>query len=266
MQSDKNYITTDNIGDGFGAQLFSRISAIIYSKFHKLNYLHNPIPGILLVDKPEISRTNDLENANELLNIIMSNLNIANINEVGNQNNIEVYHRTYFYNQILTDVDNYINDNILKEFQKSYKKDYPDFYKKNNVNIAIHIRRGNDIQSDDSFRYINANVYDKIIEILLEKFQNAIIHVFSWNDPQIKIKSERLVNHITLDGGEEFVSDFNALVHADILLVGSSTFSLSAGFFNKNKVLCSKKLFKLYSNSPFPSIWERNFENIIGQI
>ena len=52
--------------------------------------------------------------------------------------------------------------------------------------------------------------------------------------------------HVTPDGGKEFLSDFNALVHADILLVGSSTFSTSAGFFNKNLVLYSREIGRNY--------------------
>lgn len=258
------YITGDNIGDGFGSQLYAKIAGVTYAKYHGLNYLYNPISGIIMIDKPDQSRNSELESVNMMLEKIMKKLDVENISKIDKTINIESHHRTFFYNQILSNPNQYFNENILKSFQESYTQEKPDYYKEKNVNIAIHIRRGNDIESNDGVRYINSDLYDRIIEILLQKIDNSIIHIFSWNDPEINIKSDRVVYHITNDGGEEFISDFNGLVHADILLVGSSTFSLSAGFFNKNTVLCSKQIFKLHQNGPFPSLWERNFENIIG--
>ena len=195
----------------------------------------------------------------------MLNLGIKSISEIDNSSELVAYDRLYFYHQIFSNPQDYFNEKLLKKFQNSYSKEPPNYYQNGKLNIAIHIRRGDDISTENPHRYISSDLYDRIIEVLLGKFKGAIIHIFSWNDPKINIKSERIIYHIASDGGEEFISDFNALVHADILLIGSSTFSLSAGFFNKNAVLCSKKIFKIYEYAPHAPIWEKNFENIIGE-
>jgi hypothetical protein len=258
------YITTEDGADGFGSQMFSRISGIIYANSHGLKYINYPFSGILLEDRPE-QRNSELEKSNNLLSSIIRNLEVKSVDEVDGYIELYTYNRLYIYYQILCNPDQYFTEEVLKKFQDSYTLDKPEYYKNNKLNIAIHIRRGNDIRSDDPVRYVNSDLYDRIIQKLLEKYEDSVVHIFSWNDPQISIKSERIVYHTTLDGGESFLSDFNGLVHADILLVGSSTFSLSSGIFNKNTVLCTREIFKLETyNTPFVPIWEKNFENIVG--
>ena len=44
-------ITVDRGYDGFGSQFYARISGISYARYHKLNYIHTPITGILLDNK-----------------------------------------------------------------------------------------------------------------------------------------------------------------------------------------------------------------------
>lgn len=260
-----SYITNQDGGDGFGSQFLSRIAGISYANYHKLNYVHFPLKTILLEDKPSQSRTSELENANILLDNIMKNLGVKTSDEIDPSINIHVYDRLNFYHEINSNPNQYFTDDLLSKLKNSYNKNPPNYYANEKLNISIHIRRGNDIRSDDYFRYVNSDIYDDIIERLLQKYDNSIIHIFSWNDPGITIKSDRIMYHITSDGGEQFLSDFNALVHADILLVGSSTFSTSAGFFNKNLVLYSRTIGRISVN-PFVPTWENNFENIIGNL
>jgi hypothetical protein len=260
-----SYITNQDGGDGFGSQFLSRIAGISYANYHKLNYVHFPLKTILLEDKPSQSRTSELENANTLLDNIMANLGVKTPEEIDAGISIDAYDRVNFYHEINSNPSQYFTDDLLLKLKNSYNENPPNYYTSEKLNIAIHIRRGNDISSNDYSRYVNSDIYDDIIERLLQKYDNSIIHIFSWNDPGITIKSDRIMYHITSDGGKEFLSDFNALVHADILLVGSSTFSISAGFFNKNLVLYSRKIGRIEVN-PFVPIWENNFENIVGNL
>lgn len=259
------YITNIDGGDGFGSQFLARISGLTYANYHELNYVHFPIKTILLEDIPSKSRTDELDSSNKLLNNIMSNLRIKNIDELDSSDIIDTYPRVDFYREILSNPSQYFTQEWISSLQNSYTDPPPSYYQNQKLNIAIHIRRGNDISINDSLRYINSDLYDNIITRLLEKYQDCIIHIFSWNDPQINVHSDRIVHHTTSDGGKEFIYDFNALVHADILLVGSSTFSISAGFFNKNTILYNKKISRIDVN-PFIPIWETNFQNIIGEI
>jgi hypothetical protein len=259
-----NYITNVDGGDGFGSQFLARISGMTYANYHKLNYAHYPIKTLVLEDNPSQSRTDELDSSNKLLNSIRLNLGIKNIDELDSSDIIDSHCRVNFYREIISNPSQYFNEEWISSLQNSYTENPPSYYQNGKLNIAIHIRRGNDISINDSVRYVNSDLYDSIIAKLLEKYENSIIHIFSWNDPQINVNSDRIVYHTTSDGGKEFINDFNALVHADILLVGSSTFSASAGFFNKNIVLYDKKITRI-DIIPFNPIWETNFKNIIGE-
>lgn len=257
-------ITVDRGHDGFGSQFYARISGISYARYHKLNYIHTPITGIRLDDKPYF-RNDEIEDANKMLTNIMNNLQIKSINQV--DDNIQIDTHQFFYDEVVKDEDIYFNQKLLEDFYNSYSEKKPEYYPSDRLNIAIHIRRGEDITSEHTHRYVESDVYDSLIQILLSNHKEALIHIFSWGDPKINIKSERLIYHID-DGGGKFLSDFNGLVHADILVVGSSTFSISAGMFNKNIVVCDKKICRLdhVYPTPFPSKWQSQFRNIIGII
>lgn len=256
------YITTQDNGDGFGSQCLARIAGIVYANYHNLNYVHFPINKIILEDNPSQSRCAELENVNILLDSIMRNFGVACITDLDSSVKIDTYDRVNFYNEINSNPKQYFTQEIVDKFKNSYHQNCPEYYKNEKLNISIHIRRGNDIRSEDFFRYVESDIYDDIIEKLLKKYENSIIHIFSWNDPQIKVQSDRITYHITDDGGE-FMSHFNGLVHADILLVGASTFSICAGFFNKNIVLYNKKISRMHVN-PFIPVWENNYYEILG--
>jgi hypothetical protein len=96
-----------------------------------------------------------------------------------------------------------------------------------------------------------------------KKIKIAKFHIFSWSDPKLNIDYPNIINHIS-NSGDVFLEDFNSLVHSDILVVGSSTFSISAGFFNKNIVLCNSELCKLLE-TPYPSIWNKNYERYVNE-
>lgn len=245
--------------DGFGSQLLSILSGIAYAKKNNWNYFHTPINGIKLVGKPINTDTTLIKNCNKFVSDIMMELKIPETN-----NSIDVKTFPFFHKEIFNDgVENYYNDDFFKYIQKGYVQNYPKFYNKNEVNIAIHIRRGDDILKEDKkFRWIDNSVYENIIGKLLEKYKNAIIHIFSWNNPNIKIYNKNIFYHISNDENN-FLDDFNCLVHADILVVGSSTFSISAGMFNKNKVVCDDSLCKLL-DTPIPVSWKKNYANIIN--
>ncbi len=257
-------ITIKRGDDGFGSQLFSVISGIAYAEFANLNYLHSEIENIKLVgvDAPQ---NFELKKCNELINGIIENLNLRH-----KTNNDTAIVRPFFHDVIFKEgVDKYFNEEFLKKLQNSYISKRPDYYEGNKTNIAIHIRRGADIMDNDrTHRWIEGDLYNEIIIKLNKTYPDAIIHIFSWNKPDLadfeESISSKLVYH-TSDRGDVFVDDFNALVNSDILVVGSSTFSLSAGLLNKNLVLCDGDIFKL-ANTPFPTSWINNYKKTIKNV
>lgn len=257
-----NSITVQRGSDGFGSQFLSIISGILYAKAHGKEYLHSPISNIKLSDKSEY-QNEEYEKARKLVDTIVHNMGYPNLDKQP----CEV--RTFLHPEIYTSPEKYFSREILQNFQNSYPVEKPSYYD-NTINIAVHIRRGSDILDFDvPWRIVDSKIYDKIISKLLIKYPQAKIHIFSWSDPGLSIIHDNLVYH-TATSGNYFLDDFNALVHADILVVGCSSFSHSAAIFNKNIVLYDHNdLWKKQSDSAqvkgigVPEEWLANYKRII---
>jgi hypothetical protein len=252
-----NSITVNRGNDGFGSQLMSIISGLAYAKTNNLNYLHTPIQEIKLLDKDTFQNT-DLNESNILVNNIIKKLGYLNYTGVEDCSSKPFYHDIIYKEG----ADKYYTDLFLNELKMAYEKEPPSYYN-NNFNIGIHIRRGKDIFNDNDInaRIIPNKIYEKTINILQKIYAEAKIHIFSWTDPKLNINTNNVEFHIS-DTGDKFLNDFNALVHSDILFVGSSTFSISAGFFCKGIVVCGEQFCKL-NDTPLPTKWKTNYKMII---
>jgi hypothetical protein len=252
-----NCLTIKRGDDGFGSQLFSIISGICYSERNKVKYLHSKINNIKLVDKDSF-QNDEIEISNDLINNIINKMGF----DLHQGENCTVLP---FLHDIIFDegVDGYFTDEVLDKFKKSYTNLKPKTYNNNFTNIAIHIRRGDDIlEWDKSVRWIDSNIYDNLILKLNNKIKNPHFHIFSWGNPNLSVSIPNITYH-TVYSGEKFIEHFNHLVHSDILVVGSSTFSISAGFFNSNTVICHQSLCKL-GKTPIPNQWINNYNKLIN--
>lgn len=249
-------LTIKRGNDGFGSQLFSIISGICYCEHKGIKYLHSKIENIKLVDKASF-QNDEITILNEVINQIIINMKFDFYN--GESCTIKPFLHDVIFDE---GVENYFTDDILNKLNCSYNYEYPKTYNNGCTNIAIHVRRGDDIiDSDKPFRWIDSSVYDNLIHTLNQKIENPHFHVFSWGNPNLSINIPNVTYHI-VNSGEKFIEHFNCLVHSDILIVGSSTFSISAGFFNKNKVICHNSLCKL-DKTPIPKQWIKNYHTLI---
>jgi hypothetical protein len=261
-------ITVQRGNDGFGSQFMSILSGIAYSVHNNYEYCHTPLMGIKLLNL-DTNQDGELQRANNLIENFVKNLgyNHCSCNDHVMKvvcNNV-YFVKPHFHDYIFNNgVDKFYTQKLLNSFSKAYPLEKPSYYN-SNFNIAIHIRRGDDIfhPSDIKYRIIDNNVYENIITILQNKYPDAIIHIFSWTDPNLNINTKNIVYHIS-NSGEYFLNDFNGLVHSDLLVVGSSSFSITAGLLNNKMVLINSELCKL-QNTPIPSFWFDNFNNIIGK-
>lgn len=249
-------ITIRRGDDGFGSQLLSILSGIAYSKINNHTYYHSPIENIKLVGN-DINQNKEIPLINEFLDAFIKNLNIK-------YNTYDKYCivRPFFHSEILENGEIYYNKNFTNYINSAYPLPKPEYYNNNKHNIAIHIRRGDDIlEKDMAVRWIDSEVYDNIIEKIKIKYPNSQIHIFSWRDPKIKNK-DNIIFH-TSESGDTFLSDFNGLVWSDILIVGSSTFSIAAGLLNKNTVAIDNSIYKLKAMY-IPKFWYETFKEIIN--
>lgn len=262
-----NCLTIKRGDDGFGSQLFSIISGLVFCMKHNIPYSHTKLNNIKLIDK-ETNQNYEISKANELVDGVIKNLNIDTCMS-------GCVEKPFCHNIIYdTGSDFYYTDDILNTIKNSYHIDKSVFYVENRINIAIHIRRGDDIPLNDNSvygsswiknleeRWVKSEVYDDLIGKLFLTHPNSYIHIFSWGNPKLNVVDDRIIYHI-VESGDKFIDDFNSLVSADILVVGSSTFSISAGFLNKNIVICNEDLCKL-PRTPIPTQWIKNYDEVIN--
>jgi hypothetical protein len=243
--------------DGFGSQLFSIISGILYSNYKNYKYYHTKIENIKLVDK--VSYQND--------EIILANKLIDNfINNMGYESLLDKQCDTLpFTHDLIFDEGSelFFTESIMDKLKNSYFFDSKTNFDNEKINVAVHIRRGNDVlESDKTFRWIESSVYDDLIYKINSKIENVHFYVYSWNEPNLSINIPNLT-YKTVESGNRFIDDFHELVNSNILVVGSSTFSISAGFFNKGMVICDNTLCKLHK-TPIPQKWKENFNKLLN--
>ena len=132
-------------------------------------------------------------------------------------------------------------------------------YDKNKTSIAIHIRVYNDFDSHNEGYYENflkentnavrfyftADMYEKLINQLKEKYVNSEIHIFSQEKYfDIKFKKLREIKDIKLHFDDIDVFDtFNHLCKADVLVMSLSSFGIVAAYYNKNTIIYLQYLY-----------------------
>jgi hypothetical protein len=244
--------------EGIGAQ-YQRIIAI-YSigKKHNISFIHTKIDiehnyknendwndkwdkffNLKLLSSQDTNYSN---------NVFIKNINMHNINDLINQPIL--LKCMYPYDIVNKEPNIYyklIQDDIRKAYDSSIQKKECYLYDKNKMNVAIHIRVHNskDLQEykkdfeTTTGRFLNDNKkYIEIINKLLSEYTNIDIHIFSQDNFDIKYASLRELPNVKIHLDEIDAFDaFHHMYSADILVIGSSSFSYLAGIYNKNKVM-----------------------------
>jgi len=253
--------------EGIGAQYQRIIALIAIAKQHNLKFIHFPITvGHNYNNDPEWN-----EKWEKFFNI----KKLSNNNEV-DYTKLEKFETPFTHNikldQLLkdninkTNVLNYYNlpfeifdsnpDYYLSSVQKDIIDAYDEvnssrelIYDKNKINIAIHIRVFNECDNKEYYQnflnnqseryYMNADKYIEYINTLKINYPNADIYIFSQKETfDIHFTKIRELKDIKLHFDDLDTFDtFHHLCKADVLCLGTSSFSFLAGFYNKNTVI-----------------------------
>ena len=249
--------------EGVGAQYQRIICMLAIAKYHNLKYIHTPI-------KIGHNYNND-DNWSQKWD------NMFNIIKLSNNNDVDIDKLDKVYNHKLdckiinnivttTNILYYLHDpyelydtntnSYLSSIQNSIIETYDEInnsrtliYNKNKINIAIHIRVYNDYDNNGEYsNYINniscrfiftCDKYEKLINELKDKYLDADIHIFSQVKYfDLKYKKLRDISNLIFhfDDLDNF-DTFHHLCKADVLVLGTSSFSMLAGFYNKNTVI-----------------------------
>lgn len=151
---------------------------------------------------------------------------------------------------------------VLEEIQQKFyhaqaRKNDHIVYDQNNLNIAIHVRRG-DIMKDPSspnlvMRYLSNDYFEKVLEqvyLCFNKNKNKPIQIyfFSQGCPEDYPKFTKYPNlHWCLD--MEAQECFLHMVYADILITSKSSFSYKPALLNRGIKVCPKNFWHGYPNA-----------------
>jgi hypothetical protein len=247
--------------EGVGAQYQRIVSLLSIAKRHNLKYIHIPIKiGHNYNNDPEwdnkwdnmfnIKKLADNINYSTIKNKIYKNSpnsldellqnNPSTLTFYSNSFNIFDNNADYYLSNIQTDLINAYDEN------NSNKKL---IYDKTKTSIAIHIRVFN--QNDDAVNYndymnnagirfyMTCDAYSHLIKQLKEKYSNYDIHIFSQEKLfDIHYKKLREIKDIKIHFDDLDTFDtFHHLCKADVLIMGTSSFSILSAFYNKNTVI-----------------------------
>lgn len=182
-----------------------------------------------------------------------------------NENNTNIFYYLYSLFSIFDNNPDYYLSNIQNNLIDAYDEINSTrklIYDKTKTNIAIHIRVFNKCDIKEFYQsflekkseryYMSDDMYIKYINFLKLKYPNADIHIFSQQDNfDIHYSKLRELKDIILHFDDLDTFDtFHHLCKADVLCLGTSSFSILAGFYNKNTVI-----YLPYSHPPSLKSW-----------
>jgi len=256
----KNYLTINvNSGAGIGHQLANYNSSLFYSKKLGLKHAHSKFPDtnwekLLGINFKKIS-------CDELISNGYKKVQLPRFQE---NNKKEMF-------RIKKIIDLYYNEKIIffLEIDQPYtsqhemgpilqkyfflspqrRKDKV-LFKKNEYNIAVHIRAGDILANkfDLKKRFLNLNYFTKAIQKCLLKIntkKQIKIYVFSENYLNSFYKLKQFKNlkfFVDLDQYKTFLH----FIYADCLITSKSSFSYKAALINRGLKFCPKNFWHKY--------------------
>lgn len=235
--------------DGFGSQMMAILTGYLIGCDKGHRYLYSTIRSIELCIIG--AQNQELDEMNRILSAMMSNLGVERAAK--NTPNIFVAHCKLPH--LCT------NTTFQGEGLEKLKVCWPLEPTSDKKTLSIHIRMGDDVEVDNRVRCQPIEYYNNLIRRCLERFPDHTIQLISWREPAI---AEDLKDKVVVDASEssDVLRHYNLMIHSDILIIGSSSLSMSAGLLNPNTVLCDKDIIAI--SPQYPKQWNDQFEELLG--
>ena len=220
--------TIEGKEDGFGAQYQAIMSGIAFCEYKNYIYIHTPF------NKMEHDVNVDV--LNEFIGIQQSPpVNDPIIKEkYAGEVHSSPKPSVYYTPSVLQKIRSY--------YYSSNKPEVPQ------VDIAIHIRRG-DVTKSDTGRFTSNDKYIKLISVLRKLYPFYKINIFS--EGEISHFKDFSLDDSCFILNEDITKTFHSLVIAKVLITANSSLSYAAGLLNENIV---------YHNNQW---WHRKLDNWI---
>ena len=271
-----NKVNIHGYYEGIGAQYQRIVALLSIAKRHNIKYIHIPIKvGHNYNNDPEWDEKWDkmfnikkLANNNDIdLKTLENNYSIFTnftLDQLLNDNELKLYHYLSPFNIFDNNPDYYLS-NIQNDIINAYDDNNSTrelIYDKNKISIAIHLRvfnKNDDIENYEDYinnknirHYMTCDMYITYIDKLKNKYQNSDIHIFSQKDTfDIHYKKLYDIKDIKIHFDDLDTFDtFHHLCKADVLVMGTSSFSILSAFYNKNTVI-----YLQYAHPPSLKSW-----------
>ena len=253
---------------GLGSQLLSKITAIAYCKYNNYTYVHKEWDNIIHRIGHNYHNKDSFESEIEkYFNLGENNLLYENID---NNINLIKYNKI---NEVTDNPNKYFTQDFINNLQEKFYKNHKEYINNtDNTIVNIHIRRGDAMLLNNKekkrcyhpdFGYFNYEDNKNILKDTLEFGDNHPGRIISNNiyiDLMNKIKKRYknvCFNIISQGKNEDFediisifpdcklylncdlIKTFELLINNDILLVGKSSLSYTAGLYSKNLVIAN---------------------------
>jgi hypothetical protein len=262
--------------EGVGSLYQKIINLYAVAKKHDLKYIHIPVrvghnynnlenwddkwdqffnfKKLSNNDEIDIDKLNNMEK-----HFITEYLSLEIMLKNNDPNVLYLYYHTFsiFYENPEYYFKDIQNDLINAYDEINYNRKL--IYNKNKTNIAIHIRVYNNYDNEGDFELYSkedtskeyrfcftAEMYEILINQLKEKYSNCEIHIFSQEKFfDIKYKKLRDIKDLQFHFDDIDVFDtFHHLCKADVFVMGLSTFSIIAAYYNKNTIIYLPPFYK----------------------
>ena len=233
--------------DGFGSQMLATLIGYLLSVQNNIKFYYSPIECIKLCYVGEQNK--EIKQLNAAIDSMMANLNISQA-----KSDIPVIIKPYHLCNAST-----LKGVGLTNLKKCWKEPSP---KKDRKTLSIHIRMGDDVEVDNRVRCQPISYYNSLIRRCLQAFPTYDIQVISWRQPNIDLDLKSKITMYSSTDGGDIADHYNLMIHSDLLIVASSSFSISAGLLNKGHVLCDKNIIGI--SAPYPKEWNDNFRSVLG--
>ncbi len=253
--------------DGFGEQLFAHLSGYAHCERCRCTYQHSNMTRMVLFGRFRSDMAGQVARSNDAVSKLFSSLRtwapLADGVPMAQQGRLQPTLTQHRQRATCTRVVRLSYDGIMQleranslhisclfhsqlsaQLRSAWPVPAPRFFHRSSAvtNIAVHVRRGDvDVSQPRGHRFgvqSDAQVQSCLERVLREQppGQARHIHVFSWiARPDVRLGGrENVTFHVDnrTSAASNTLATFSAFVHADVLVVGLSTFSFAAGLFH----------------------------------
>lgn len=230
----KLFTSADRI-DGFGAQYQDIIGAILFTEMNG---------GIFCYKDPNTMEHN-YDNDPTFLDKVSNYMGLKGNYVPFREGAIKLSH-CITYPFVERDIDKCLMSDSMKKIKECFWKNKDkDHFKNNKINVAVHVRRHNSMDSRIEGTNTPDQYYLNIMNNIRLDNNNVLFHIYSQGSPDNfnMYKNSDVVLHLN----ESLFDTFTGLVAADILVTSASSFSYVAALISDGKIY-----YKSFWHAPSP--------------